>query len=119
MAYRGRDKRTLRWWEVQKAARLAWRLFRDPHVPLLLKFIPLAAVIYVIFPLDILPDIVPPLGQVDDLTLLLGALYLFIRLCPPEVVARYQEAVSSPSNVSEEVIEGEWWPVEADKESGS
>jgi len=48
-------------------ARLAVRLLREPRVPLLLKAIPVLALIYLISPLDLIPDILPGLGQLDDL----------------------------------------------------
>ena len=58
----------------------AWRLIRDPSVPLWTKGVPLAALAYVLWPLDILADVVPGLGQLDDLAVILVGLKLFIAL---------------------------------------
>ena len=63
-------------------ARLAIRLFREPRVPMLLKAFPLLAVLYVVSPIDLVPDFIPGLGQLDDLGIILAALELFVRLCP-------------------------------------
>ncbi len=36
--------------------RLCWRLWRDPRVSRLAKLIPVAALLYFISPIDVLPD---------------------------------------------------------------
>ncbi len=108
-----------RWWELVETVRLAWQLFTDRRVTPLLKLIPLVAAIYVLLPVDISPDVIPIVGQVDDLAVLLGALHLFIRLCPSEAVAQYREAVSAPTDHFEDdvdVIDGEWRSIDVDEE---
>jgi uncharacterized membrane protein YkvA (DUF1232 family) len=72
--------------DVVRQARLAWRLFWDERVPLWTKFLPPLALAYVVFPLDILPDVALGLGQLDDAAVFLIGLKLFIELSPPEVV---------------------------------
>lgn len=63
-------------------ARLAVRLLREPAVPGLLKLVPAAAAAYLIWPLDILPDLLPVVGQLDDLGVILAGVQGFIYLCP-------------------------------------
>jgi uncharacterized membrane protein YkvA (DUF1232 family) len=73
--------------ELMRSLRLAWRLLNDPRVSPLTKLaIPGLALIYFLFPLDLAPDLVPLLGQLDDLAVLLIALRAFLAFCPPEVV---------------------------------
>ena len=73
-----------------KLARLCWRLWRDPRVPKSLKAMVVAAILYVLSPVDLVPGfLVPALGQLDDATLLMLAAYLLIRWSPPEVVAEH------------------------------
>ena len=48
---------------------LLGRLLRDSRVPLAEKALFAAAVIYVIMPLDFIPDVFPFIGQVDDIYL--------------------------------------------------
>jgi uncharacterized membrane protein YkvA (DUF1232 family) len=72
--------------------RLAWRLVREPAVPLLVKAVPVFAGLYVLSPIDIVPDVLPILGQLDDLTLLLVALEGFLKLCPAHVVDFHRAA---------------------------
>ena len=62
--------------------RLAWRLVRDPRTPLLPKLILGASLLYVLSPLDIVPDVVPVLGQLDDVAALALGLELFFKYVP-------------------------------------
>lgn len=65
--------------------RLAWRLARSPRVPLRAR-LPLGALlIYLAMPLDIVPDFIPVLGQLDDLLIAGIAVWWFLRVCPPSV----------------------------------
>jgi uncharacterized membrane protein YkvA (DUF1232 family) len=76
--------------QLPKVGRLCWRLWRDPRVPKSLKGMVVAALLYVLSPVDLVPGfLVPMLGQLDDATLLMLATYLFIRWSPPEVVAEH------------------------------
>ncbi len=75
-------------------ARLAGRLLREPSVPLPPKLLPLAAAVYVISPLDLLPDAIPILGQLDDLGILMIALQGFLRWCPTEAVDFHRTAIA-------------------------
>lgn len=77
------------WREIWNQARLVYHLLRDPEVPFYLKLLPLAAVAYVIFPFDLSPDLVPVLGQMDDLMALLVGAKVFVEMAPPHVVERY------------------------------
>ena len=70
-------------------ARVVWGLARDPRTPIGLKAILAAALAYVVLPVDLIPDVIPILGQADDLTVLLLVLDLFIQNAPPEVRAEH------------------------------
>jgi uncharacterized membrane protein YkvA (DUF1232 family) len=103
--------------DVARQARLAWRLFWDRRVPVWTKLIPPAALGYVLFPVDIIPDVAVGLGQLDDVAVLLIGVKLFIELAPPDVVREHLSALGARINewrvVEEEdqpsvVIEGEY-----------
>ena len=79
--------------EVWQQIRLVYYLLRDPEVPFYLKLVPFVAVVYLFWPVDFLPDILPFLGQLDDFTALLVGSKVFIELAPPQVVARYMDEI--------------------------
>jgi hypothetical protein len=74
--------------------KLIWRLLRDRRINLLLKLLPFSSLLYLLFP-DILP------GPIDDAMLIWLGAYLFVELCPPEIVKEHMDALT-------QVIEGEW-----------
>ena len=98
--------------------RLAWRLFRDQRVPVWTKLIPPLVLTYIIFPVDLIPDLTVGLGQLDDIAVLLLGLKLFIELSPPDVVrehlrtlgARLEEwrVVDEATDETYAVIEGKY-----------
>jgi len=49
-----------------------------------------AALAYLVMPLDIIPDVIPGLGQLDDIGIILLGIRAFIALCPPELVQWYR-----------------------------
>jgi uncharacterized membrane protein YkvA (DUF1232 family) len=81
--------------DVARQTRLAWRLFWDERVPVWTKFLPPLALAYILFPIDILPDVVLGLGQLDDAAILLIGMKLFIELSPPEVVREHLLALGA------------------------
>lgn len=50
--------------------KLLYRLFKDKRVPLAEKALLVGAIAYVVSPIDIIPDVIPFIGQVDDLYLI-------------------------------------------------
>jgi len=98
--------------EVVRQLRLAWRLFRDHRVPWGLKLIPPATLLYLLSPVDILPDLALGLGQLDDIAVILLGIKLFIELAPVDVVREHLRALGANMSEWEEdeegtVIEGE------------
>jgi uncharacterized membrane protein YkvA (DUF1232 family) len=75
--------------------RLAWRLMREPRVPLVAKALPALAVLYVLSPLDFIPDILPVLGQIDDLGIVILSVKLFLRVCPTAAASFHADAITS------------------------
>jgi len=66
--------------------RLYLRLLGEHRVAFMAKVLLLAGAVYAVSPLDFLPDVMPLLGQVDDLTIFAMVCRMFIQLCPREVV---------------------------------
>jgi uncharacterized membrane protein YkvA (DUF1232 family) len=87
---------------------LTWRLVRDPRVPLWSKLIPAAALIYILSPIDIIPDFLIVIGQLDDLGLLLASMRLFEAVVPEYIVAEHRAAISSRQHPLETVEAPTW-----------
>ena len=93
--------------------RLAYRLMREPSVPLLTRALPVLAAVYLVWPLDFIPDLLPALGQLDDIGIVALALDMFLRRCPPGAKAFHEAALArgarySPMPAAGEVIDAEW-----------
>jgi uncharacterized membrane protein YkvA (DUF1232 family) len=81
--------------EFVRNLRLAWRLMRDPAVAMWVRLIPLAALAYILLPVDFLPDWILGLGQLDDFGIFLVSLKLLLDLSPPDIVQRYVSEMTS------------------------
>jgi len=86
----------------RKRPRFFWRLLRDPRVPLPAKLVLPGIGLYLLMPIDLIPDFIPVLGYLDDLLVVILGLWLFLRLCPLEVFQEHieelrAEASSSPA----------------------
>jgi len=55
---------------IPNLLKLLFRLFKDSRVPVAEKVFVIGAIIYFLSPLDFLPDMIPFVGQVDDLYLI-------------------------------------------------
>ncbi len=75
--------------ELWQQIRLVFYLVKDRDVPIYLKVLPFLGILYTLFPIDLITDVVPVLGQLDDLTVLLIGAKVFIEMAPQQVVARY------------------------------
>lgn len=69
-----------------RLVKLVWRLMRDPRVPPRAKATLFMLGGYLASPVDILPDFIPGLGQLDDLVLAAFALDQILNRVPDEVV---------------------------------
>ncbi len=75
---------------------LTWRLFFDLKVPLLTKLVFISLLsIYVVCPVDLIPDFLPVLGQVDDVLIFVFFMLQFVKACPENVVEYHKQAILS------------------------
>ncbi|MBT3240086.1 MAG: hypothetical protein HON98_05175 [Chloroflexi bacterium] len=79
---------------IADQAKLVWRLWLDNRISPLLKLLPLGSLIYLISPFDIPTPI-------DDVGVIWFFAYLFIELCPPEIVDEHRADI-------EKTIAGNW-----------
>jgi len=99
--------------EVIDNLRLVTRLAVDHRVPAWLKvIIPVLVAIYVLSPVDVLPDIFPGLGQLDDIAVILLGIKLFIDMSPADVVRQHLDELRSLRSTSYRVVTEEPAPKE-------
>jgi len=75
--------------QIPMYLRLLGGLLTDRRVPPLDKILVGAAVVYILMPLDFIPDFIPFLGEVDDVFLLVSAIQHLISNAGKRVVMDY------------------------------
>ena len=68
---------------------LCARLMTDPRVPGKERALVAGAILYAIIPFDLIPDMIPFVGQIDDLYLISITLLRLMTLTPPAVVREH------------------------------
>jgi uncharacterized membrane protein YkvA (DUF1232 family) len=75
-------------------------LIAHPRCPKPAKLLLGIAVAYFVSPIDIIPDMIPVLGQLDDLLVVPGLIWAAVRLVPPDVAAECRaittDSIDSP-----------------------
>ena len=96
---------------------LVWKLMLDPDVPGYLKMLPVAVGLYILSPVDFLPEaVLGPFGLLDDPLAALVGLKAFINFVPKDIVDRYNGSGAGRSTADDSnVVEGEY--VESPKDS--
>ena len=75
----------LLWTLVRTDARRLWFALRHPAAPGWLKIGAALIVAYVISPIDLVPDVLPFIGVVDDLVVVPLAIRWLLNRLPPEI----------------------------------
>jgi len=65
------------------------RLIADPRVPRRNKWIAAGVVVYLVSPIDVIPDFIPGLGQLDDVVVVLLALHGLLNRVDQEVIVEH------------------------------
>jgi uncharacterized membrane protein YkvA (DUF1232 family) len=78
---------TLLWTLVRGDARQLWFALRHPAAPRWLKIGAVLLVLYVVSPIDLIPDAIPFVGALDDLVLVPLAIRWLLKRLPPEIAA--------------------------------
>ena len=80
--------------------KLIIRLMADGRVNPLLKLMPLGAMVYFF-----VPDII--IGPIDDLGIIWLGAYLFVELCPPDIVAEHRLAINPSARIGSDDLPNE------------
>ncbi len=68
---------------------------KDPRVPWYARLLAAAVVAYAFSPIDLIPDIIPIIGYLDDLILVPLGIALVIKMIPPEVLLECREKAAT------------------------
>ena len=68
---------------------LCGKLMVDPRVPAKERLLVAGAIVYAIVPLDLIPDMIPFVGQIDDAYLIALTLLRLMTISEPEVVREH------------------------------
>lgn len=79
----------------RRKLRLARAMARDRRIPLAIRAIPPALVLYLAMPLDIVPDFIPVLGQLDDVIIVALGVVLLLRFTPRQVLEEHLTAMEA------------------------
>jgi uncharacterized membrane protein YkvA (DUF1232 family) len=90
---------------VPRLARLVWRLSRDPRVPARSKATLFIIAGYLVSPVDVVPDFIPGIGQLDDLVILAFALDQMLNRVPDEVVRDHWDGDEDVLEVVRQVLD--------------
>ena len=74
---------------IRRKLRLALALVREPRIPLLVRVIPPALVVYLAMPLDVIPDFIPVIGHLDDVLVLVIGIAVLLRFTPRAVLEEH------------------------------
>ena len=74
---------------LRRKLRLAAALVREPRIPVLVRTLPPALVLYLAMPLDIIPDFIPVIGHLDDVLVLLLGVAVLLRFTPSAVLEEH------------------------------
>lgn len=85
--------------------KLLYRLCRDPRVPAIDKAILGGVILYVLNPMDLLPDAIPVIGQIDDAYLLAVALMRLLGRTEERVLREHWEGKQDIVELIREIME--------------
>jgi uncharacterized membrane protein YkvA (DUF1232 family) len=68
---------------------------RDPRVPWPVKTIAAVVSAYALSPIGLIPDIIPLLGQIDDLVFVPMGIALAVRLIPPPLMIEHRKTAAA------------------------
>lgn len=91
------------WLTIVRQGMITWRLLRDGRVPIYAKLAFLLPLVYVISPLDFIPDVFLGIGQLDDLGIILLGMQLLQQLTPGDILTDIKAGVrqsTAPDTIS-------------------
>jgi uncharacterized membrane protein YkvA (DUF1232 family) len=79
---------------IKRDVRAVYLASRDPRTPWYAKAVAIGVAAYALSPIDLIPDFIPILGQLDELIVLPLGIWFVVRLIPPEVMNEHRVAAA-------------------------
>ena len=70
-------------------------VLKDSRTPLLPNLLLGLAIGYLLLPFDVVPDFIPVLGQLDDVIIVPGLVFLALKMIPASVITDCRERANS------------------------
>ena len=64
---------------------------KDPRIPWYAKALMALTIGYAISPIDLIPDFIPVIGQIDDLIIVPAGISLAVKMIPKNVMEEYRQ----------------------------
>lgn len=85
---------TLRAWarRLKQDAHALYLAARDSRTPWQARLLALVVAAYALSPIDLIPDVIPVIGYLDDIILVPLGIWAVMKLIPPALMAEYRAA---------------------------
>lgn len=93
-------------YRIKRYAKVYWLLLKDGRTPMLSKIMVLAAIVYLIWPFDLIPDFIPFAGLADELIIIPLLFYIATKFIPKHVVEENKRKAKGEKSEFEEAEEG-------------
>ena len=90
---------------VPRLVKLLWRLARDPRVPARTKATLFLLGGYIASPIDLIPDALPGIGQLDDVAVIAFVLDQMLNRVPEEIVREHWDGDEDILEVVKEILD--------------
>jgi len=84
--------------------KLLGRLFRDSRVPMTEKALLVGAIIYVISPIDLIPDFIPFIGEIDDLYLVALVLLRLMARTDDDILRQHWDGRGDLASIVDKIL---------------
>ena len=84
--------------------KLLYRLFKDGRVPVAEKALLVGAIVYIVSPLDLIPDVLPFIGEVDDLYLVALTVLRLLNRAPDTAIREHWDGRGDIAGVVQKIV---------------
>ncbi|HMS27282.1 MAG TPA: DUF1232 domain-containing protein [Burkholderiaceae bacterium] len=73
------------WWKFKKEIMMVFAMLKNPASPAIAKLVAILAAVYIVSPIDLVPDIIPILGWLDDGIIAIILFKIAFKLLPKDL----------------------------------